>query len=61
MRGQDMAVNDAQRQAEIDSTYDQLNLGSAAARAQFAPWFAPQRPAMQLDIVITTTSNPNSI
>ncbi|SIE58624.1 Uncharacterised protein [Mycobacteroides abscessus subsp. massiliense] len=56
-----MAVNDAQRQAEIDSTYDQLNLGSAAARAQFAPWFAPQRPAMQLDIVITTTSNPNSI
>lgn len=56
-----MTNTNTARQREIDSTYDQLGLGTAAARAHFAPWFAPQRPALQLDIVITTTSNPHSV
>jgi hypothetical protein len=59
MRGQGMTATNADRQREIDSTYEKLGLGTAAARAQFANWFAPQPPTVQLDIIITTTSNPN--
>ena len=43
---------------EIQKTYDDLGLGTAAARAQFANWFAPERPKLQFDVVISTTSNP---
>jgi hypothetical protein len=52
-----MATTDADRQREIDSTYEKLGLGTAAARAQFANWFTQQRPTLQFDVVIGTTSN----
>lgn len=55
----EMTATDANRQHEIDSTYELLGLGTAAARAQFADWFTQQRPTLQLDITISTTSNPN--
>lgn len=58
MRGQRMAGADADRQEEIQSTYDQLGLGTAAARAHFADWFATERPKLQFDVVISTTSVP---
>jgi len=58
MRGQALATTDKDRQDEIDSTYEQLGLGSAAARAHFSDWFATERPKLQFDVVITTTSNP---
>lgn len=54
-----MTSTEAERQHDIDSTYESLGLGTAAARAQFANWSTPQRPTLQLDITITTTSNPN--
>jgi hypothetical protein len=53
-----MTSTEADRQHEIDSTYELLGLGTPAARAQFANWFTPQHPTLQLDITITTTSNP---
>ncbi|MCV7079833.1 hypothetical protein [Mycobacterium szulgai] len=53
-----MATTDADRQREINSTYDKLGLGTAAARAQYTNWSTPQRETLQLDVVITTTSNP---
>jgi hypothetical protein len=53
-----MTNTDAARQREIDATYEMLGLGTAAARAQFTNWFAPQRETLQLDVIITTTSNP---
>jgi hypothetical protein len=52
-----MTTTDTDRQREINSTYDKLGLGSAAARAQFINWSTPQRETLQLDVTITTTSN----
>jgi hypothetical protein len=43
---------------EIQKTYDALGLGTSAARSQFANWFAPERPKLHFDVVISTTSNP---
>ncbi|BBZ49836.1 hypothetical protein H7H82_14885 [Mycobacterium heidelbergense] len=52
-----MTDEDTVRLQEIESTYEQLGLGSAAARAQFSDWFIPERPRLQFDVVIGTTSN----
>lgn len=49
-----------ERQEEINETYELMGLGSVAARAQYANWFAPEQPKLQFDVVITTTSNPYS-
>lgn len=45
------------RQDEIDATYELMGLGTADARAQYANWFAPERPKLQFNVVISTTSN----
>lgn len=48
------------RQAEIDATYELMGLGSADARAHYANWFTQERPRVQFEVTISTTSNPLS-
>lgn len=44
---------------EIETVYDQLGLTTAADRGQFSHFTQP-RPHLQMEVVISTTSEPFS-